>query len=380
MLIGDCRFPVAAIETHEFTFINPSNEPMRTRVKLAPILIAAAFGLAVSTPSLAQDVPRPVRLITLHEAAGAVQRSFSGRVRALQSVDLAFQVSGQILEFPVVQGELVEQGQMVARLDLSSFERQVREAETSLERSRRNLERVERLASSVPRSEVADLRDASVLAEIALENATAALDHATLVAPFDARVARREVANFTTVSAGQPVLRLHDVSALLVDILLPEAIVRASEAGELSFSAMFTGSDVQHVLDIEEFEADTREAAQSFVLTLRFREHPGMQIVPGQSATVRIRQERPRDAGLPVPESALVFSPDRTPQVFVYQPDAASGGARGRVALRAVEIAVGDDGRTRVVAGLAPGDVIVASGGAQLRDGTVVRPFMGMGQ
>ena len=43
-----------------------------------------------------------------------------------------------------------------------------------------------------------------------------ARDKASLEAPFEAMVAERLVANFTTISAGTPIARLHDMSALQV--------------------------------------------------------------------------------------------------------------------------------------------------------------------
>jgi multidrug efflux pump subunit AcrA (membrane-fusion protein) len=59
------------------------------------------------------------------------------------------------------------------------------------------------------------------LAEIALRAARAALADATLTAPFDALVAARLIPPQSIVEPGQPLIRLHDMSEVRVEIDLP---------------------------------------------------------------------------------------------------------------------------------------------------------------
>lgn len=351
---------------------------MRLPALCVSILCLAAPAI-LPARAAAQDLPRPVRLFTVAPPEASLQRSLPGRVRALQSVDLAFQVPGQLNRLEVAQGQQVAQGEVIAQLDLDQYQRRLDEAETNLQRTRRNAERLEPLAgASVPRAEVADARDGLTLAQIQREQAADDLAHATLRAPFDGLIARREVANYTTVSAGQPIVRLHDMSALLIDISIPEVLVRSADPASLGFEAVFAGSDQVHPLDLEEFEADSRDAQQTFLVSLRFREAPGPLVFPGLSATVRITQQAPDANGLLIPETALVFGADRGTRVFVYEPgpDGDQGVLRGR----AVEVRMGDDGLPRIVRGLQPGERIAAAGGALLAEGMPARPFVAMGQ
>ncbi|MEM9794652.1 MAG: efflux RND transporter periplasmic adaptor subunit, partial [Pseudomonadota bacterium] len=56
--------------------------------------------------------------MTVDPTAGALVRQFFGLVVARQTVDLAFQVSGQIVEFPAIEGESIPKGGLIALLDL----------------------------------------------------------------------------------------------------------------------------------------------------------------------------------------------------------------------------------------------------------------------
>ena len=60
--------------------------------------------------------PRPVKLMVLGSADTALTREFYGQVAARQTVDIAFQVGGQLIEFPVIEGQTLPEGALVARL------------------------------------------------------------------------------------------------------------------------------------------------------------------------------------------------------------------------------------------------------------------------
>ncbi len=350
---------------------------------LERILLAAVLLLAISTGTIAQETPapapvvRPVKVATVSAEDPPIRRRFFGQVRARQTTDLAFQVGGQVFRLPVVEGEPVAEGDLVAQLDLEPFELDVRQAEVQLGQARRDRERLESLGpDTVSEVNIEDARDAERLAEINLRETQDRLDDATLRAPFDGLVVRREVANFTTVAAGSPVVRLHDMSELRVDIEVPEVLFRrARSETDIRFSATFPGSEETHPLILREFEAETTDVGQTYTITLAFEEMPGPGLLPGASATV-VAEARDEDPGVMfVPDTALVYGPDRQPSVMVFE--SGEDGA-GTVTRQSVEIEVAADGRVRVVSGLESGTEIVVAGAAQLRDGQAVRRYATM--
>ena len=117
---------------------------------------------------------------------------------------------------------------MIAELDLVPFQLSLEQAQLQKEHADRTLERYEKLSGeTVSQVSIDDAKTQAELAGVAVRNAEYSLQHATLTAPFDALVAVRNVANFTTISAGTSVVRLpQDSEPNLLD-----QIVFSSSAG-----------------------------------------------------------------------------------------------------------------------------------------------------
>lgn len=353
---------------------------------MKPFTPILAVLICLLSPALAQEEAsadpkaRPVKLMTLEAGGGTLEREFFGRIRARQTVDLAFQVGGQILRFPVEEGERLSEGDLIAELDLTTFQREVERSALDLAKADRDLERLRELrGGAVTEVQVRDAETTADLARITRDEAQDRLEDATLASRFDALVARREVPNFTTVSQGQAVVRLHDMSELRVDIDVPEVLFRsAAAASEVNFNATFPGSPESFPLVLREFEAETAEIAQTYSITLAFTGDIPAWILPGASVTVSAEAARTESAGILLPETALVFDSNRVPGLMVFSPDGT--GDAGTVTWQQVEIEMRDDGRVALVAGPDPGTEIVMAGASQLRDGQAVRRFAGMGE
>ena len=70
-----------------------------------------------------------------------LERRFAGRVAAVQTVDLSFQVPGKLIEVPVLESQRVSKGDVIARLDPTDYDRAVREATINVEKAKRELDR-----------------------------------------------------------------------------------------------------------------------------------------------------------------------------------------------------------------------------------------------
>ncbi|SDF12968.1 efflux RND transporter periplasmic adaptor subunit [Limimaricola pyoseonensis] len=337
------------------------------------ILFSVALILAATSPS-AQQTPRPVKLMTVEAGPRTPDRQFFGQVVARQTVDLAFQVSGQIVEFPVLEGETVPEGDLVARLDPEPFELALEQAELRKAQADRDLERLDQLSrSTVSEAALQDARTAAELADVTLRDAQRALSKARLDAPFEALVAERMVANFSTVSPGTPVVRLHDMSELRIEVEVPEILFqRAGLNPGVKVEARFPGRPGAFPLEIREFTSDTDATGQTFVLTLAFVGEETPQVLPGSSVTV-VAMLDDGATGAVLPTGALVPDVDGTVSVMVFEET--DDGAR--VTARPVTIEPTDAGGFRVTEGLSGGEEIVSAGAALLDDGQAVRRFTG---
>lgn len=326
-------------------------------------------------PSAATEVPRLVKLISASENGGEITRRFFGRVVAKETVDLAFQVGGQIVKFPVIEGDPLPKGALVAELDLEPFELSLEQAKLEQDQADRTLERLKKLeGNTVSQVTVDDAETAANLAAVGVRNAERSLRNATLTAPFDALVAVRNVANFTTINGGTAVVRLHDMSELRMEIDVPEILFqRAGEDPDVALFAKFPVSDELHPVEPREFNAQTSEVGQSFKLTLGMDRRDDLVVLPGSSVEV-IATLKEGDPLLEIPFSSVVFDEAGVPNVMVFEP---AGADEGTVKKVAIETRPTNEGGLSVTAGLEPGAEIVASGAALLSDGQTVRRFTG---
>lgn len=344
---------------------------------LAALLPVAAFIAACSAPPPEAEAPvRAARIELVRPAESAAVREFVGRVEARLTVDLAFQVGGRLSDFPISEGEVIAEGAVVARLETQDFERAQREARVQLQQARQNLERQQTLHTRGIASDAAleDAQTAYDLRAVALDNARQNLEYATITAPFEGLVSRRLVDNFSTVSAGQPVARLQDVSELRVAIQVPESVlglVDQDAARDTTARFPFL-PDQSFPLEYRELVAEPDQASQTYTALFALPADLPGNILPGMTANVRIIVEPGAEADLEAvhaPVSALSSAPDGGFVVFVYDPSS------GEVASRRVGVGPVSGETVLIETGLDAGEQIVTAGVTALHDGMRVRPL-----
>ncbi|PWE18098.1 efflux RND transporter periplasmic adaptor subunit [Marinicauda salina] len=341
---------------------------------VAPLVLALA---ACSAETAETDSRvRAARIEMVSAADAPVRRDFVGRVEARLTVDLAFQVGGRLANFPISEGEILEEGALVARLETQDFERALREARVQLQQATQNLDRTRTLHERGIASEAAleEAQTAHDLRAVALDNARQNLAYATVEAPFEGLVARRLVDNFTTVAPGQPVARLQDVSELRVAISVPESLIatidqNAARVVEARFPFLPGRS---FPLEYRELISEPDQASQTYRVIFALPDDIPANVLPGMTASVSVTIDPSGDpalAGVRAPVSALAATPDGGFRVWVYDP------ATGEVSPRAVTTGAVSGDSVLVAEGLTPGERIVTAGVNALHEGMRVRPL-----
>ncbi|MEO0383785.1 MAG: efflux RND transporter periplasmic adaptor subunit [Pseudomonadota bacterium] len=321
-------------------------------------------------------VLRAVELATPADRQTILQRNFFGRVVARETADLAFPLNGTLVALPIEEGTVVEPGQLLAQLDLAPFERAVERAELQLVQAERNLERAQELARQNvgTRTQADDAETVRDLADVALREARDALEDATITAPYRGLVAERLTANHVIVAPGTPVVRIHDVSQMRVDIDVPERLLqRFPRVDQVTFTAHPLGSDTPIELSIVEFQAQTERVGQSYQFSLALPDVSSMALLPGSSLTVTAALPH-QTLSLILPTTAIAADENRDPYVMVFEPAGAEEGV-----VRAVEVDVTSmDGTSFEVTGLSSDVEVVNVGAHLLRDGQTVRRYTGL--
>ena len=185
---------------------------------LACCLLLASVAMGAS-PMHAQEAPAPkVSVMAAKETPIRNSETFIGRGEAIDKVDLVARVSGYLEEVLVKDGAEVSEGDLLFRIESSTYEAtletaraEVAKAEANLELAGLDLDRKQQLfeKGSVPEAERDTSRANELVAEAALRAARASVQQAELnlsytkiKAPFSGRAGRVNVSLGEVIAPG----------------------------------------------------------------------------------------------------------------------------------------------------------------------------------
>jgi multidrug efflux system membrane fusion protein len=318
---------------------------------------------------------------------------FSGRLEAVNRVELRPRVAGAIESTKFAEGELVKAGDVLFRIDPALYQAEVEKAQAQLEAAKARavftngeLERGQQLIGNhVVTQRDLDQRDnanreaiANVkAAEATLHTARLNLDYTEVRAPVDGRVGRIEVTVGNLVSAGtsspvltslvsvNPIYASFDADEDVVVHALRSVAEPSGKRGKLNqIPVEMTTADGAtgkgHIQLI-----DNQVNGQSGTIRVRaiFSNDDG-QLIPGQFARLRMGQPQQQTLVM-VDERAIGTDQDKKFVMVV--------GADNRAAYRSVTLGGAVDGLRVVTSGLSSGDRIVINGLQRVRPGALVK-------
>ncbi len=327
-----------------------------------------------------EPVVRPVKILELDAAASGRRLEYPGTVSAAQESNMAFEVSGRIIEFPVLEGDRVDQGGVLARLDPRDYQASLDRENAQLRQSKAAFDRYRELFERdvVSKSEL-DLRERQFgVSEAAVRVAEKAVEDTTLRAPFPGVVARKLVQDQENVQAKEPVVLFHDDSSLELVVNVPEQdLARGRPGGTLEeTTARIRPEVVVTSLPDRTFPARIKERSttadpvtRTFRITLSFATPEDVQVLPGMTAKIAITVPPQTDGkgGYAIPTTAVLANEGGDPYVWIVDPSS--------MTVRPTSVVLGEltGSEVEVTSGLEAGDLVAVSGVRSLREGTQVR-------
>jgi RND family efflux transporter MFP subunit len=104
-------------------------------VALALSIALLATGCSSNDPT-APEVVRPVKTMVVAAGGESHGRTFPGKVEASRKVELAFQVPGLLVKFPVKEGQKVARGELIGRLRQDEFKARLKALTGQLDQAR----------------------------------------------------------------------------------------------------------------------------------------------------------------------------------------------------------------------------------------------------
>lgn len=347
---------------------------------LLPLTLALSACSEDTTSVKSTDVVRPVKLFTLTGSNEENLRHFPAEVVANQGSYLAFRVSGELMQFPVLAGQHVEKGQLLAKLDPKDFQLQVEERQARFELAVSQLNRIEALKKQGVASQ-AEFDQAVAnkeVAESSLKIATTNLQNSELRAPFSGTVAKVFVKNFESVQAKQNILRLETRDLMDVVIQVPEKLVaRVEKDTNYQPSVVFDGfPDKSYQLTVKEWDTQADPITLTYKVVFSLPVPNDFNLLAGMTGHVYIDLNKITDSrkrAQIVPVEAVFSDPNEAIEqnAFVWVFDSSTG----LVSKQNVTVGKLHHNGIEVLDGLNTGQQIVAAGVHYLEEGMKVRAW-----
>jgi membrane fusion protein, multidrug efflux system len=173
---------------------------------LLPALIWFLYGGSADDEALTAPA-KPVTVAPVHYIEVEETVRTVGRVMFESEAVLSFKTGGIVKEIRVDEGQTVEQGQLLAQLDLEEIESQVVQARTAFEQAQRDLDRTEKLYHDnvATRKHYEEVQTGLEIARSRLRAAEFNLEHSSIVASTDGEILKRFVETREVVQTGAPV-------------------------------------------------------------------------------------------------------------------------------------------------------------------------------
>lgn len=351
---------------------------------ITPLILAVLLtACSAEEPIVDGPTSRPVKIFTVTGGTADGIRRFPALVDASKRAELAFRVSGKLQEILVREGDLVEQDQLVAKLDPTDFQIVVDDRQATFDNAQRNFARAKELIvdGNISRTDFDRMEAEFKTTQAAQNQAERELGYTELRAPFAGRIAQRRVENFEEVVAKQTVFNLQDVSSLDVIIDLPETVVRsirgstvresvsardAQSSGRVEAWVNFDDrAGTQFPLTVKEVATKADSQTQTFKVTFTMESPRDFNVLPGMTAQVQLDMSKlmAEDTSRWIPVRAVQADSGLAPRVWVLDAQSMT------VSSREVEIGRMSGSSIEIIGGLEGGEEIVAVGGPYLSEG-----------
>ncbi len=308
---------------------------------------------------------KAVALRVIRPQWGEISNTFStsGTLRAVRTAQIRPQQSGVVLELMVEEGQQVEAGQALARLDTRDLRLSAARDRLAADNAAQELQRLEGISDqdAIARQEIEQARY-----EVAAAKATArvSIHQASLgriEAPFAGTITTRSVDVGNLATSTTILFELADMSTLELDIYAPELDASTIEIGSTVRLSLVDGSVAEATISRRAPVVDAMTGTVK--LTARIAA-PTPRTVPGAYVKASVtRETKPRALTVPLASTVEIGG---VPHVYVID-----GGVAKKVP---VKLGILQEPLVEILEGLSDSQILAADPSDDLEDGMAVKP------
>jgi len=295
-----------------------------------------------------------------------------GSVSAAQGVVVAPEITGTVTQIAFESGAMVQQGDLLVKLDTASEEAQLRAAEAQAELARLNAERNRKLREdkTVSQSEL-DATEATLKQALAnADGIRAVIEKKTIRAPFAGRLGIRLVNLGELLAPGKGIVSLQSPSPMFVDFSLPQQ----------DLAQLRTGLPVRVLADayptnvfngeLSAINPDLDTASRSVRVRAKFQNADELLRA---GMFVRVEVVLPDGKSVLVIPSTAILSAPFGDSVFVITPEVKAGKTNLVAQQKFIHAGRNRGDFVTVESGLNAGERVVSAGVSKLRSGASVQ-------
>ena len=293
--------------------------------------------------------------------------SLVGSIAANMMIEVKTEVDGTVQEILSNEGQRVEKGQELLRLDETKLAAALAEAESNFKLSRANLERARQLFKDklISQQEYEQLAATFESNQATLDRRKRELKDARVYAPFAGIVGAHNVSPGQVIGKNTTLTWLTDLDPVKVEINVPEryiAQLRLGQAIELGVAAI-PGKKFNGELYFISPQVDVTSRT---ILVKAKIPNPDAQLKPGMLASLDLTLQR-RENSVVIPETAVVRMMDNDRgMIFIVD-------SNGVAQLKPVKFGVRMPRQVEILEGLQGGEKVIVEGAQKIGPGTKVK-------
>lgn len=359
----------------------------------ALVLAGAAFAWrsysSAKTEQAAKDqknrgpAPVPVKLATVQKGDFPIFLTGLGNVQGFNTVLVRTRVDGQIDKIAFQEGQIVNQGDLLAQIDPRPFQASLDQAKAkkaqdaaNLANANLDLQRYTKLGDFATRQQTDTQRSTvqQVTAQIAADdalifNAQTQLDYTSVRAPISGVTGLRQVdqGNIVNASTQTGIVSIAQIEPIAVIFTAPEEQLPQIKAALAVAppTVLALSTDGKRVLSTGTLalinnQVDTTSGTIRLKAVFDNKDHV---LWPGQSVSTRLLVDTIKDATT-VPDDAVLHSTDGLYSFTVN--------ADNKAEFHKIKVTKSIDGRSLIDDGLSPGQQVITAGQYKVQPGTVV--------
>jgi len=328
-------------------------------------LTGCGTGEASVTDQAAIQAATPVPVETAQPYRSDIFATYEATAAITSDADapVIARVSGELVELLIEEGDTVDAGQVLARLDGRRLRLEMLAAKANLARAskeyKRNIDLHERGLISASMFEGLEFDLAALEANYKLSALN--YDYSNIRATIAGVVSAREIKPGQNINAGDVAFQITETTELLAYLQIPQSQLSKFQAGHAATLQVAAMPDTEFQTSIIRVSPTVDPRSGTFRATMLIQNKDG-DLAPGMFGRFTIAYEQHADA-LVIPAGALLDDDEQT-SVYVV--------SDGEVVRRVIETGIEADGKVEILDGLSENEQVVVVGHGGLHDGSRV--------